>query len=397
MRHPSQGHPVTEAPGRGGLARLPRVLFVSGCFHPNVGGAERQLHGLARALRQRGAEVLVLTQTVAGAPRSEEIDGIPVYRWIRTLPWGPLFGLTYVLATCVGLLRLRARFDVIHCQQLSLHTPVAVLCQAASGKPVIVRLACTGAYGDVRAMRAMRGGGLLLRLTARARQFVALSREGVGEALGLGVPPDRVALIPNGVLLWDGGAHPRPARGEFLLYVGGLRRQKGLDGLLEAFARVETPEKLCVVGDGPERAALERQARALGIGERVRFAGQVDDPSPYYARARLFVFPSRAEGLSNALLEAMAFGLPVVATRIGGNVDLVEDGVNGLLVEAGHPGQLAAAMHRVLRDEELARRLGATASRTVLGGYTMERTAERYLDVYRAALAAAGAPRSGAR
>jgi glycosyltransferase involved in cell wall biosynthesis len=169
--------------------------------------------------------------------------------------------------------------------------------------------------------------------------------------------------------------------------VGGLRQQKGLPGLLEAFARVPAPAELCLVGDGPERALLERRARDLGIAERVRFAGLVDDPSPYYARAGAFVMPSWAEGLSNALLEAMAFGLPVVATRIGGNVDLVEDGVNGLLVEPGDPDGLASALARVLGDEALAGRLGAAARRTVLDGYTMERAAERYLDLYRAALA----------
>src|SRR5262249_3744481 len=154
----------------------------------------------------------------------------------------------------------------------------------------------------------------------------ALSQEGVAEALGLGVPRDRIALIPNAVLLRNDGHRSEPARGDIVLFVGGLRRQKGVDGLLKAFAQVTTTLPLCVVGDGPERSAPEAQARTLGIADRVRFVGEVADPSPYYARARLFVFPSWAEGLSNALLEAMAFGLPVVATRVGGNVDLVEDG-----------------------------------------------------------------------
>jgi glycosyltransferase involved in cell wall biosynthesis len=389
------GPPVTEAPGRGGRAALPRVLFVSGCFHPTVGGAERQLHGLARALRRRGGEVLVLTHAVPGAPRSDEIDGVPVYRGIRTLAWGPVFGLTYMLSTLAALLRLRGRYDVVQCQQLYLHAPVAVLCQTLGGAPAVVRLAGQGPQGDVGVMRAMRGGAALLRVAARARRFVALSREGAAEARDLGVPPERVALIPNGVLLSDDGTPGRPAGGDFLLYVGWLRRAKGLDDLLEALARMEDRLELRLVGDGPERAALEARARTLKIADRVRFVGQVADPSPHYAGARLFALPSLGEGLSNALLEAMAFGLPVVATRIGGNVDLVEDGVNGLLVEPGDPAQLAAALTRLLRDEPLARRLGAAARRTVLGGYTMDRTVARYVDLYRAALGAAPAP--GAR
>jgi glycosyltransferase involved in cell wall biosynthesis len=365
---------------------------VSACFHPLVGGAERQLHGLARALRQQGAEVVVLTHAVAGAPPVEEVDGVPVRRWIRTIPAGPLFGLTYMLSTLVALLRLRGRYDVVHCQQLYLHAPVAVLCQALGGPPVIVRLASTGPLADVRAMRAMRGGLAMLRLAARAWRFVALSREGVAQARGLGVAPERIALIPNAALVSDGAPVGRPAGGEFLLYVGWLRKEKGLDSLLDALAQTETRIDLWLVGDGPERAALEARARALGIADRVRFVGQVPDPSPYYARARLFALPSWGEGLSNALLEAMAFGLPVVATRIGGTVDLVEDGVNGLLVEPGHPGQLAGALSRVLSDEALAGRLGTAARRTVLDGYTMARVVERYLDLYRAALADVPAP-----
>jgi glycosyltransferase involved in cell wall biosynthesis len=327
----------------------------------------------------------------------EEVDGVPVCRQIRSLAVGPLFGLTYMLSTLVAVLRLRGRYDLIHCQQLYLHAPVAVLSQSLGGAPVIVRLASTGPLADVRAMRAMRGGPAMLRLAARARRFVALSREGVAQARSLGVAPERIALIPNAALLSDDGTHYRPAGGEFLLYVGWLRKEKGLDSLLDALARIESRLELWLVGDGPERATLEARARALGIADRVRFVGQVADPSPYYARARLFVLPSWGEGLSNALLEAMAFGLPVVVTRIGGNVDLVEDGVNGLLVEVGHPGQLAAAMSRILRDDVLARHLGGAARQTVLDGYTMERIVERYLDLYRAVVAGAPAPPAGGR
>jgi glycosyltransferase involved in cell wall biosynthesis len=381
--------PVEETPGSRPRASLPRVLFLSGGFHPLVGGAERQLHGLARTLRQAGAEILVVTQALPGLPSAEEIDGIPVRRWLGTVPpTSPLYGLTYMLATLAALARLRDRHDVVHCQQLYLHVPAAVAWQAVTGRPVIVRLAGTGETGDVHGLRAMRGARVLQRVAVRAHRFVAVSRASVAEAVDLGVAPDRVVLIPNAALL-SGDERDRPAgAGEFLLFVGVLRRGKGLDVLLDALARATTAPPLCVVGDGPERAALETQARELGIADRVRFVGEVADPSPYYARARLFVFPSWAEGLSNALLEAMSYGLPVVATRIGGNVDVVEDGVTGLLVEPGRPADLAAALEHVLRDESLAQRLGAGARAVIRAEYTLERTAERYLQLYRSALGA---------
>jgi len=268
-----------------------------------------------------------------------------------------------------------------------LHAPIAVFFQVVLKKPVLVRLACTGSYGDVRSMRRMRFGSQLVRASTKAKRFIALSREGIEEAVSIGVPRDRVEIIPNGVTLPDEPSCSHERRDGFVMFVGGLRRQKGLDCLLAAFARVEGEWELYLVGEGPERAMLERKARETGIGDRVHFIGEVEDPSTYYAGARLFVLPSMAEGLSNALLEAMTFGLPVVATRIGGNVDVIEDGVNGLLVEPGNVAEMAQAMSRVLRDESFARYLAVNARRTVLGKYTMERVVEQYLRAYRSVLA----------
>jgi glycosyltransferase involved in cell wall biosynthesis len=239
-------------------------------------------------------------------------------------------------------------------------------------------------------MRAMRGGRTLLRVARRAHRFVALSREGVAEAMRFGIPRERVALIPNAALL----PGPRPGSRDDaragVLFVGALHRRKGVDTLLEAFARIPPRSTLCLVGDGPERAALEARARTLGIADRVRFLGEVPDPSPWYAAARVFVLPSWAEGLSNALLEAMSAGLPVIATRIGGNVDVVEDGITGLLVEPGRAAELAAALERLLRDDGLAQQLGAGARAAVRAEHTLERAAERYVQLYRATLAPPG-------
>jgi glycosyltransferase involved in cell wall biosynthesis len=239
-------------------------------------------------------------------------------------------------------------------------------------------------------MRRIRGAARLLRLAAEAGLFVALSRDGAAEAASLGVPAERITIIPNAVLTAGG---PRASSGGdgTIVFVGAMREQKGLDCLLDSFARLPATERLALVGDGPERGRLERRARELGIGGRVHFVGQVEDPSPYLRRARLFVLPSWAEGMSNALLEAMAFALPVVATRVGGNVDLIQDGVTGLLVEPGQPEQLAAAMARLLADEGFARTLGCNARGAVLGQPSMEVTVNRYLEVY-GSLLAAGRP-----
>jgi len=366
-----------------------RILVVSSLFYPHVGGAERQARALAKALRERGADVLILTHTLKGAERWTTIDGTPVYRGIRAVGLGPLWGLTYMLSTLWAITGLRTRYDLIHCQQLYLHAPIAVCCQWWLKKPVVVRLACTRAYGDIAVMRKLRFGRLLLMVAGRARRFVALSREGQLEAQSMGVPPGNITIIPNAVLLSDMlSGLSSPGSENMLLFVGSLRKHKGLDHLLEAFAQLEGRWHLYLVGNGPQRSHLERRAIGLNIGARVHFVGQLEDPSAYYARARLFVLPSLAEGLSNALLEAMAFEVPVVATRIGGNIDVVEHGVTGLLAEPENPGALAEAMDRLLTDEPLARALAANARCRVLREYTLDGMVDRYLGVYQDLLGA---------
>jgi glycosyltransferase involved in cell wall biosynthesis len=138
-----------------------------------------------------------------------------------------------------------------------------------------------------------------------------------------------------------------------------------------------------VVGDGPLRDELSALAGNLGVGSDVRFLGYRDDIAPLLDRADLFVLPSRAEGISNALLEAMAVGLPVVASAVSGNTDVIEPEVNGLLVEADDPASLAATVLRLLDEPGLRRRLGGEARRTVETRYSIEHVGERYVDLYR--------------
>lgn len=152
---------------------------------------------------------------------------------------------------------------------------------------------------------------------------------------------------------------PKTAR--VVLSVGRLSQEKDVEVLLRAFARLAGPSDpntmLLIVGDGPERQRLERIAAGLGVSNRTRFAGQVPDPSRYYAAADVFALPSRSEGSPYALLEAMAASLPIAATAVGGVPEIVSHGVNGLLVPSGNSQAMAAAIERLLTDSVLARRI----------------------------------------
>jgi glycosyltransferase involved in cell wall biosynthesis len=138
-----------------------------------------------------------------------------------------------------------------------------------------------------------------------------------------------------------------------------------------------------VVGDGVLRAELEARTRALGLSGNVVFTGARDDIAEMLAMLDLVVVPSLTEGMSNALLEAMAMARPVVATAMGGNVDVIEDGATGVLVPPRDPEALAEALLRLLGDPDRARRLGAAARERARAEHSLEGMVARYQDLYR--------------
>jgi glycosyltransferase involved in cell wall biosynthesis len=156
---------------------------------------------------------------------------------------------------------------------------------------------------------------------------------------------------------------------------------KGLDVFVRAAATL-TGGTFHVAGEGPLRPDLERLALDLGFGDRLTLCGTVADVPGFLAGLDVAVLPSLTEGMSNALLEYMAAGRAVVATAVGGNVRLVEDGVTGLLVPPGDVDRLAAAVGRLLSDPELAARLGAAARRRVAEQHGRPAMVRRFEDFY---------------
>jgi glycosyltransferase involved in cell wall biosynthesis len=170
--------------------------------------------------------------------------------------------------------------------------------------------------------------------------------------------------------------------------IGRLSSEKAHIDLLNAFRHLQSNNselnaKLVIVGDGPERERLEAAARSLGITERVHFAGQISDVKPYYAAADLLALPSHSEGSPYVLLEAMAAGLAIVATAVGGVPEMVEDEVSALLVPPRDPQKMAAAIARILKDEELARKLTASAAALIATRYSPENYVRSLVEIYR--------------
>ncbi len=173
-----------------------------------------------------------------------------------------------------------------------------------------------------------------------------------------------------------------------VLTVGRLSREKAQIDLLAAYKLLQdtnpgVASKLIIVGDGPERSRLEATVDAHGLAKRVIFTGQISDVQAFYAAADVFVLPSHSEGSPNVLLEAMAAGLPIVATAVGGVPEVVSHDESALLVPAKEPDALAAAIARVLTEQNLAARLTTNSAALVAERFTPERYVRALVEIYR--------------
>jgi glycosyltransferase involved in cell wall biosynthesis len=204
------------------------------------------------------------------------------------------------------------------------------------------------------------------------------------------VPGVRIDVILNGAATSTAvRSPPSPDAPVRVLTVSRLIERKGLDTLIKAIARSRNRTlHLDIAGEGPEGAALQRLTRACGLADRVRFLGFVDRIrlSSLYAHIDMFALVSRAESCSMAMLEAMAAGLPVIATRVGGNVELIQHERNGLLVEPGNVETLACALSTLAADPQQRLRFGACNRALVEQRYGWRSVAQRYESVFREAL-----------
>jgi glycosyltransferase involved in cell wall biosynthesis len=232
------------------------------------------------------------------------------------------------------------------------------------------------------------------RWSLRHAAHVVTTSEPFLETLeGRGVPASRISILHNAVgdmpLTPAALAGARAALGlragqRVVLAIGRLSREKGHAHLIRAAATWQNGARLVIIGEGPERPALERLARDLGVAARVTLPGVTNDVAPFYALADVFVLPSLSEGSPNVLLEAMSNGLPIVASRVGGVPELAEDGVTALLGPPKDPAFIARAVDLLLKEPELGRRLGAAARRAVLSHHTPEQRAATLNRLYAA-------------
>lgn len=358
-----------------------RIWYLIGTL--SVGGAERTLVDLANGLDRDTFEATVWTIDDLGPLATELKDHVTVRSLQATSKADVAAPLRFVAA-----LR-RERPDILQ-SFLFYDNTLATLAGLFSTETTVI----TG----VRAVpnEPNRFRSLVRRVTLRlADHIVSNSKAGAEFIVDHGADPDRVSVVHNGRDLeayQNGTACPElreslgiPPEASVVGTVGRLIERKGHYDLLEAWPLVlaeHSGAQLMIVGDGPEREGLETRARELGIWNSVHLPGTRDDVPAVLDLMDVFVFPSHFEGLPGALLEAMAAGLPIVATPVDGNRELLDNEESGLFVPVQDSEALASEICRLLPQKPLATSIGNEAAHVAATNFSLDKMVEEFIDVY---------------
>jgi glycosyltransferase involved in cell wall biosynthesis len=369
-----------------------RLLFVNYEFPPVGGGAAYASLATARELVAMGHEVDFLT-TCCSTGAEPQHDGIAVHRvrsFRRGVHHSGLIGAASFLGFAAARLSQLARtrnYDAYH-YYFSLPTGLlSCLPGAHRSRPYVVSLRGSDVPGYDCALQWPHRMLLPLtrRIWGRAYRVVANSVDLRRLALA-SVPEFPIDVILNGTQVPEEVVCPRETRsGLRVLAISRLIPRKGLDTLIRAVRQTPTDLlSLDIAGEGPEAEQLQKLAQCGGIADRVRFHGFVNraELAELHRKADVFVLASRAESCSMALLEAMAAGLPLVATRVGGNGEIVRHGENGLLFEPENVQELAAALQTLAVNPALRQRFGSVNRAQARAKFTWRAVAKGYENIF---------------
>jgi glycosyltransferase involved in cell wall biosynthesis len=404
----------------------PRGLMLIHNFRPGpTGGAEIQAERLAYGLAGLGHLMQVLTNPISvvsnwndfgdelpNAPEEEVFYGPgtdtsatayhcegkescnreDAYQGVRI--HRPSFSLAYevnrgVADTFRYLVKNRGSYDVLHCHMAYGHAVVATVVARSFNKRCILKIACAGEYGEFRAFSKFPGFSKALKILHQADAIVSISSEVERELLAYGFVPERIVRIPNGVdTHYFRRSLPFPQRDptRFVL-MGRKHPQKGIDIALQAMRMLhargfEGNIEMYLYGEEYPQHDYRAMADRLNLSNFVHFHLFEKDILSVYQSNHCLLLPSRGEGLSNALLEAMSLEMPVIATAVSGTPDVVDDGLDAILIPPDSPEALANAMARIVQDPVFAHQLGQNARRKIEGRYSLEIVARQYSQLY---------------
>lgn len=371
----------------------PRVLMVILGFHPHVGGAERQALLLANTLIKQGSRVDVVTMRLPGTASKEEIEGVGIFRV------GLGSGISLLLSALIGIfwfiMSRSSQYSVIHVHQALLAALPAVLAARLTRLPVAIKVGNSGEKFDLSILAARYPFGKIIRkiLIQLTDLYVAISDEIAEQLRSAGVHTEKIIRIPNGVAIPPVSdidkTESRQSLGidseKFVLVCSArLVETKNHHLLLEIAQLLDSQRfQILILGDGPLREQLINRAKELGIEQSMNFLGLIQDVRKYLVAADAFVLCSLNEGMSNAVIEAMSFGLPVIVSDIPANRFVSAAAQKaGYLCDLSSKDEWVKTIHRLYANPDEKSTIGTNARQLAITNFSITKISERYRSMY---------------
>ncbi len=371
------------------------VCIITSASFPPEEGIGNYVYGLSTQMIEKGHRVTIITRGTWNNTQRETVNGIEVIK-ARYMPCYPFHVHTHGIFVNRLFKSLEESFDIVH-----VHTPLSPIIETSLPIITTVHTPMKTDFRSVKivSIRALAGKVLATtvsypleqKLFKKSKMIVAVASSVAQELKEYGINPHDVTVVGNGVneeiftpkqnISQDGTSE------RYILYTGRLGLRKGLFDLIECgriICKKYQDISFLIPGKGEFSDKLQKRVKDIGLQDRFKFLGFVDKDKliRLYQDATIFVLPSHYEGLPTVLLEAMACGCPVVATKVSGNTDVISSDENGLLVPPKSPKDMANAISLLLDNDDMRRRIGSSARRTIEERYTWNKISDKMLKCY---------------
>ncbi len=360
---------------------LMKICFFTDTFYPIVGGAETVLHNLALNLLHKGHIIYVLAPNVK---KSCEPDAFPYAVMRYESPSSKRFLVRQTLVHLIWIY-IRYGFDILHCHAAYPQAYVGATFKNWFKTPLVVRPHGSDIVPSGRMRNSKRIEKRLIKGLLNSDALIAQGQYIKEILIDLGISEQKIQIIHNGVNLDRFGrgnvyAHPRP----YILAMGSLIYRKGFDLLIRAFREFKNQNiDLLIAGQGREESSLRNLCKTSGLDHCVHFLGIVKGQNKVnlFRTAKFLVCPSRNEPFSNVIIEALSSGIPVLASDIGGNRELIQHGQNGLLFASENVQDLSKNLHRMFENTGMLEKMRFYARKSTTA-FDWPYVAERYIALY---------------
>lgn len=384
-----------------------RVYMMVTFLEEAIGGVESLVMRTAKTMAAQGEDISIITCYFADTAQrgarfrfKKSLDGVTIYRIPAFHGFTVLNIFLYLAGSFMVLLPALRKTTVLHAFQVYSSGLVACLLKNILKLKVIVQDIGGGDSGDVAELKRMPLSRFFIERIKKADLYISPSSQITEELTDIGFAPNKIKKVSHGVdtdIFKPSNDKGMSKRKLFnteiknVTFVGRLVPEKRPFFLLETWESVikEYPKaQMVIIGKGRLEDELKKYCREKGLESSIKFMGVVGDVLPYYGIADVFLLPSSSEGVSIALLEAMSCGLPVVASNIPGNAEIIQNGKNGLLFDVENRMDCAQKIVLLLKDEQLADRLKNEARRTIEELYSSDIMTKSFIEIYKKVLLA---------